>query len=263
MIVQHSGRLLVRIARPYFNSLHAGNFSSQGLAGLRIRPLFRSSHSAGLAFALSTSVKPDWLVVTPAERSAKHPWDVAHDYVRGRATGSAAFALMADTYIEPDLLHPGPLMPATAASTGLDDNYPPQPGTLFSPAWHLGSAFTDFKDAWNSTTGQGIKIAHPDTGYWPEHASTPRNVRPEQGYNYYECNTNTVDPGTGGIGNMPGHGTATIALLAGSTMDLNFNGQSYLGDIGGAPDADVVPIRIGPSVVHLYTRVWRKVSIML
>ena len=120
-------------------------------------------------------------------------------------------------------------------------------------AWYLECIFADFKSAWAQTTGKGIKIAHPDTGYWPEHKSTPRNIRPEQGYNYYEDSTNTVDPGLGGIGNMPGHGTATVALLAGNTVNLVFNGQSYMGDIGGAPDADVVPIRIGPSVIHLYT----------
>jgi hypothetical protein len=50
-----------------------------------------------------------------------------------------------------------------------------------------------------------------------------------------------------------GHGTATLAILSGNTVDLSHQGQQYSGDIGGAPDAEVVPVRIGPSVVHFYS----------
>ena len=52
---------------------------------------------------------------------------------------------------------------------------------------------------------------------------------------------------------MPGHGTATLALLAGNRLSLEFGGQIFEGDFGGAPDAEVIPVRICPSVIHLYT----------
>jgi hypothetical protein len=162
---------------------------------------------------------------------------------------------MVNNYIEPDLLNPGPISPTPVPpSASLDTNYPPMSGATFSPMWYLETGFTNFEAARKRTTGKGIKIAHPDTGYWPEHQSTPRNIRPEQGYNYYENNTNVVDPGLTGLGDNPGHGTATLAILAGNSMSLTFGTQTYTGDLGGAPDAEVVPIRIGASVIHLYTQ---------
>jgi Subtilase family len=102
-------------------------------------------------------------------------------------------------------------------------------------------------------TGNGVRIAHVDVGYWPPHDSTPRRVRRDLGYNFYENNTNTTDPGTAGLLRNPGHGTATMALLAGNTVDLIYQGVQYRGDFGGAPDAEVVSVRIGPSVIHFYS----------
>src|SRR5262249_13721902 len=54
---------------------------------------------------------------------------------------------------------------------------------------------------------------------------------------------------------MPGHGTATLALLAGNRVSIRYADDlpTYSGDVGGAPDATVVPVLIGRSVVHLYT----------
>ena len=56
---------------------------------------------------------------------------------------------------------------------------------------------------------------------------------PDQGYNFYENNTNTVDPYLTGLLDMPGHGTATLALLAGTSIDIEYlAGPIYNGDIG-------------------------------
>jgi hypothetical protein len=122
-----------------------------------------------------------------------------------------------------------------------------------SPGWHLADGFTGFEKARAIATGNGVRIAHLDTGYWPPHDSTPRHIRRDLGYNFYENNTNTTDPGTGGILRNPGHGTATLAILSGNTVDLIYQGRQYTGDFGGAPDAEVVPVRIGPSVVHFFS----------
>lgn len=256
MIIQHSGQLLVRMQRQHFNVLHAAKFSADELPGFQPEPLFRASHRAGLAFAMNISEHPDWIVATPQPQPNKHPWDIAHEHVRGTAPRSVAFTRMGDVYIEPDLLQPGPPQPPPAPPTqGLNSSYPPTMTQNFTPAWHLGPGFGNFKAAWTKgATGQKVRIAHLDTGYWPEHISTPRNIRPEQGYNFYEDNNNVVDPGLGGLFNNPGHGTATLALLAGNNVDLFFNNQTYVGPIGGAPDAEIVPVRIGASVIHLYTQ---------
>jgi hypothetical protein len=124
---------------------------------------------------------------------------------------------------------------------------------MVGPGWHLSAGFTGFEAVRGMATGNGVRIAHLDTGYWPPHVSTPRRVRRDLGYNFYENNTNTTDPGIGGPLRNPGHGTATMALLAGNTLDLVYQGKEFHGDFGGAPDAEVVPVRIGPSVVHFYS----------
>ncbi len=247
---------MVRIPRAHFVALHAARFAAEMLPGLNPRPLFQASHQAGLAFARSASDRPDWITISPPPEPDKHPWDIAHDHVNGTAPRSAVFKAMGDVYVEPDLLHPGPVLPETpiAPGEGLDTDYPPSGSQAFSPAWHLGGGFCDFVSAWKKTTGKGVRIAHLDTGYWPQHVSTPRNILPRQGWNFYEGGGNTVDPGTSGLMKNPGHGTATLALLAGKDVCLAFDGRQYSGAIGGAPDADVVPVRIAASVVHLYTK---------
>jgi hypothetical protein len=115
------------------------------------------------------------------------------------------------------------------------------------------TGYTGFESVRN-TLGDGIRIAHLDTGYWPEHISTPKNIKPDLGWDFWDWKLSTVDPGTDWILDMPGHGTATLGLLSGNEMHLIYLGKTFDGYLGGAPNADVVPVRIGPSVIHLFTR---------
>ena len=143
---------------------------------------------------------------------------------------------------------------AVVGAEGLNPHHGPKPPEIFSPAWHLDVGFGNFAEAWTYNRGAGMRIAHLDTGHTPSHMSTPRGLLPNQGYNFSEDNTNTVDPYHAGGAYMPGHGTATLALLAGDTVDIQYlAGPIFNDDIGGAPDASVVPVRIGPSVIHLYS----------
>src|SRR5208337_441589 len=52
-------------------------------------------------------------------------------------------------------------------------------------------------------------------------------------------------------GSNPGHGTATLALLAGRPIAIPDVGFDDF--LGGAPFAEVIPIRIADSVIHFYT----------
>ncbi len=54
-------------------------------------------------------------------------------------------------------------------------------------------------------------------------------------------------------GAQPGHGTATIALLAGNRVKPPLVPRGFDDFLGGAPFAEVVPIRIASSVIHFYT----------
>lgn len=237
--MQHSGKMLIKAAGQPVSALVEGS-EALGLAGYAVSPLFPARHA--LPGLLADAVDDHWLIARPAAHLDGNPWDLAHD-----AAASKGYAV----YVEPDLLH-GFDPPAPIVSDTLPNSAWPPAGPV-NPAWHLLSEFTGFLDVRATATGRAVRIAHLDTGYWPKHRSAPRNVRPELGYNFFEQNTCTVDPGTTGGLNSPGHGTATIAILAGNAVDVIYQGHEFNGDFGGAPDAEVVPVRIGPSVVHFYT----------
>ena len=60
-----------------------------------------------------------------------------------------------------------------------------------------------------------------------------------------------TDPGYHFPTDNPGHGTATLALLAGRRVQPP---QTTFNDfLGGAPYAEIVPVRIADSVIHFYT----------
>jgi hypothetical protein len=213
------------------------------LMDYRLEPLFPGGRLAAFAATLPSNA-PVWSLAKPTTTVQQNPWDVAH-----HAAAQQSYA----AYVEPDIMHailtPPP---AAVAPDKLNPNYPPKDAV--SPGWHLDHDHTSFGNIRANATGRGMRIAHLDTGYTPGHVSTPRNIHPEFGWNFWDDNDNTVDPGTQLLGLLqPGHGTATLAILAGNRVDLTFEGQNYVGDFGGAPDADVIPVRIGASVVHLYS----------
>ena len=241
-MIQYSGNLLVKVRNRPFAGLLAGP-QPLTIPGYRLEPLFKAHH-AGPMFSAAQPAD-HWLTATASAGRDRHPWDEAHCVAR-----AAGYSM----YVEPDLMQeaPGaPAAPATAAQQGYDKDWPP--ATLVSPGWHLAAGFTGFAQVRSTATGNGVRIAHLDTGYWPPQVSTPRHIRRDLGYNFYENNTNTTDPGTSGPLRNPGHGAATLALVSGNTVDLIYQGMQYGGDIGGAPDAEVVPVRIGPSVVHFFS----------
>jgi Subtilase family len=242
MTVQYSGNLLVKVRQRPFAGLLAGP-QPLAIPGYRLAPLFNAHHATAMFAAAQPA--DHWLTANASAGSDLHPWDEAH-----RVARSAQYSI----YVEPDLLQEapeGPVLPEAAAQQGFDQDWPPT--SLVNPGWHLAEGFTGFEKVRAMATGTGVRIAHLDTGYWPPQVSTPRHIRRDLGYNFYENNTNTTDPGTGGLLRNPGHGTATLAIVSGNTVDLIYQGKQYTGDIGGAPDAEVVPVRIGPSVVHFYS----------
>lgn len=268
MTITASGKFMVRVPRAAFSALTAAAPFQAAATMPTTRPLFGASHSAGMAFSaqLAPEDQTDWLLHQP-DPTGLHPWDAAHQLAQGDYPGSAQFAAGPSVYVEPDILSARRVIvpttgaaPATAAGApwpsheGLNPHYGPKPTTIFSPAWHLAGGFANFVEAWTYNRGAGIRIAHLDTGYTPSHMSTPRGLLPNQVYNFHEGNTNAVDPYQQGLLYMPGHGTATLALLAGNSVDIEYlAGPIYNDDIGGAPDASVVPVRINPSVIHLYS----------
>lgn len=149
--------------------------------------------------------------------------------------------------------------PSQARSTGGNvDN----PKATADPLWSLKHIRA--QEAWamlRSKTGraegaeaQGVLIAHPDTGYLqhPEiWIGNPNNkpVWPEKGYNYYEKTEDPADPLLDQrLLDNPAHGTGSGSAIV-SPLGCQLTGATDC-PTGVALGAQLVPLRVGRSVVH-------------
>jgi hypothetical protein len=111
------------------------------------------------------------------------------------------------------------------------------------PHWaieHIGC-----REAWKHSTGEGVKVGHPDTGYvdHPELLGVTAG-----GYDLLDGDEDPHDVLTGiPPFQFPGHGTGTASVIA--------SREAGVADlVGAAPGASVVPFRIARSVVLLRGR---------
>jgi subtilisin family serine protease len=222
-----------------------------------LQPLFESS-----AEAFGLGEDPQWYVAEMAE-PAQVPWDLAHARVADQLGVAPSDVLFA----EPDLVHTiydNPLAvtaSAALAAVGQDCQELPQDPSNDkavgnADGWHLSDDFSQLRSAqlkvpFSDTPIPRTRIAHLDTGYFPQHATVPEHLNRDLERNFVERDsrsTSAADPDNKRlILDNSGHGTGTLSILAGKKVAfLN-------GPMGAAPDADVVPLRIADSVVLLRT----------
>jgi hypothetical protein len=130
-----------------------------------------------------------------------------------------------------------------------DDQRKPGPGF----AWHLLDQFSQLATARGAVnfTEPRTMIGHIDTGYDPNHGARPARLRHDLERNFVKADgtpNDAADPDRNHLFDNSGHGTGTSSILAGQSVPEN-NGQP----MGGAPEADVVPLRIANSVVLFFT----------
>ncbi|MBN2533611.1 MAG: S8/S53 family peptidase [Spirochaetales bacterium] len=206
-----------------------------------------------------------WVVLQymPKEKAIKkeiHPWSLAHTFLKkiGKEFHEEILTVEADIhhhwYFDDFRRHL--LMPASC-SVKSPVTYWPYRREL---TWHLNDSHSQLRSAREYVANSDylpVRIAHLDTGYDPTHITCPEDLmRVDLGYNFYEDTTDAQDPGTYSIFNPKGHGTGTLAVLAGAEIDWTpHSGFPGFDDyIGAAGTADIVPVRIYPSVVHFKTR---------
>jgi subtilisin family serine protease len=203
---------------------------------------------------------PVWLMATPATTTPRaHPWDLAHDF----ASQPSTRATPPVQFVEPDLLQ------------GFVYETPPESREMFrfggrvcepgAPssdwpsreefAWHLGDGFSQLASARalvGGPSGNRVRVGILDTGVDPCHSTLPLQLLFELQRDFFDDDLDAIDPGASGVGDNPGHGTATLALLAGRRVQPQ--GEPAFDDfLGGAVHAEVVPIRIADSVVHFFS----------
>lgn len=235
--------------------------SRLGAAGSRIdlEPLHHGPPRGAPALGLDSA--PQWYLARLVE-GAETPWDQAHARVASQLGIDESDVLFA----EPDLVHSlyrdsEEAEGASAAfAVGEDCAADPQDATHGKAArpgefaWHLGRHFTQLGGARSDVefAEPRTRIAHLDTGYYPTHETRPAHVLRSLEWNFVGRDgypTSAADPDNWlPILDNSGHGTGTLGILAGGPVSAH--GGAVL---GGAPEADVVPIRVADSVVLLRT----------
>lgn len=144
--------------------------------------------------------------------------------------------------------------------------HPNEPVPAFDPLWHLGDAYTQLRSARNEARLQRgekrILIGHLDNGFTLNHNAAPAYMLPDTKVANATGLADAVERGTLGAHPSPGqtqgsHGTGSLGILAGRKVEMaptTLRGVSIGGihePIGGAPDAEVVSIRVAPWVGSL------------
>lgn len=221
-----------------------------------LRPLYESApQTAGFGIGAT----PAWFLADMPE-GAETPWDLAHSQVASQLGIDESAILFA----EPDLAQSfpdtneknagGEPLALDAACNSLPQN--DFGGKKKGPdkfAWHLDDEFTQLRSAREAVTftDPRTRIAHIDTGYDRGHESQPQRLLQhlERSFVDGDGDPNSADdPNRGNaFPDNSGHGTGTISILAGGHI-AQFNET-----VGGAPDADILPLRISNSVVLFRT----------
>jgi hypothetical protein len=238
-----SDRLLVKL-RP-------GGALRAARSPVRLEPLYDRPAT------LAAATEPQWFLTEPAVSAT--PWDAAHDRLAQQLGVDADDILFA----EPDLTHDiyrdtNELAEGQPFAVGESCDSTPQDGThgkIVGPAWdwHLDDDHSQLGAARAAVTFEAprTRIAHVDTGYSRIHETRPVHINDALARSFVEGDP---DPGSAEdpdrkvpILDNSGHGTGTIGILSGRRS------SAHGGIIGGAPDAEVVPLRVADRVVLLRT----------
>lgn len=265
-------RLLVKV-RGDGKTFMAATRRAFGAAAVEIEPILTVPAGAEPA-GPSLGPAPDstWLRMAVSGID-ENPWDAAHGLLapgRGIAAAAAAGVEVIEPDIEQTWLPLPPLVAvpggAAAADRCVFADQDTSGGKARGPglAWNQGDAFSEFGRA-RSLFGNALEpklsriiVAHLDTGYDANHVTLPVNLDRTLQRNFVDSGapndaTDRTPPGMRAIRNR-GHGTATLALLAGHKLDgTSPNWTGFTDPLGSAPFACVIPIRIADWVVRFST----------
>jgi subtilisin family serine protease len=224
----------------------------------KLRPLYDTQPAMAVAFGVGA--EPQWFLAELPDGGVT-PWDLAHTRLAEQLGVSESDVIFA----EPDIIHNIYRDPNESGTNQLfavgDDcrsiSQDGNNGKATGPdtfAWHLGDDYTQLTKALNEVAfaSPRTRIAHLDTGYYRAHVTVPEHILRELERNFVDGD---ADPNSAEdpdnrvlLLDNSGHGTGTLSILAGGKVPGFHN--AYL---GGAPGAEVLPLRIADSVALLNT----------
>ncbi len=144
--------------------------------------------------------------------------------------------------------------------------HPGLPVPDFDPLWHLGDGYTQLRAARQEVgrpnVGERIRIGHLDNGFTAGHAAAPTHMMPDRWVANAPGLARAIQRGETSQHPSPGqtqgsHGTGTLGILAGGRVKMpsvTAGGKKIGGideAIGGAPEAEVLSVRVAPWVGSL------------
>jgi hypothetical protein len=267
--VMTESHILVKVRNDRIDAFKVAARNAFGAASATAEVILTTPPRAEGPMAAGPAVGATWLRVKVD--GGDNPWDSAHSL--GVAGSSFAADATGVDFAEPDIRQEWlPTPPAhgpgvaTATDTCIFTDQDTSGGKAKGPGpgWNYGNAYsaiTAAQEHLSSTPDdklQRVVIAHLDTGYDPNHMTLPRNLDMGRQRNFvdgaFPDDARDRTPSGGEFLRNRGHGTATLALLAGKKIDGTSPGlPNYVGPIGCAPFAQVIPIRIADWVVRFST----------
>ncbi len=236
--------LLVKVRSGAAFSAANNDILGKGTTILEVPP--GSTGAMGLDAAEHTS----WVKIDAGD----NPWDRAHALMSDGFSASGSGAIAA----EPDIAQTWEMPPSPDKVKCVSQPPSSKGGMAIGPhfAWHLDDHYSGLKSARESVSAgdqAAVIIAHLDTGYDHTHKARPANILTalERNFTKEGAPNSAQDVTPAGFVKSRGHGMATMALLAGA--DPGGLPEGFIGAIGGAPGASIIPIRIADFVVRLTT----------
>jgi subtilisin family serine protease len=266
-----SGDVLIRIESSPDSPLAAAPSELEAAGtSFRLEPLFEvpATNAAGATALAARDRTAVWHLARATGTSIGSAWDAVYQLAERTSANLGATGARV-THAEPDLIQEWPTDSPDYIGLGIadgdfhDEDDKGRKYAFPTPrrfAWHLDDAFTGLAPARaraRQHKTHEVRVAHLDVGYGLHHVIFPAGFEPMLSRNVTgdgRSERDVEDQVQSGTLTNPGHGTGTVGLLAGGRFSFERSGYKTFNDqIGAAPDARIVGVRVASSVVQIRT----------